>query len=123
MLSANAGLNAGKDPNLHYCPSCKATSLRKQIITISTRAAACQEDLVKDFAFLSLWMDAGQIGQIKLVVTNLLASNISYYFTHSITQVGCLAHVHLAELLEPILLSLHDHEIQIESIICDWASY
>jgi predicted amidohydrolase YtcJ len=29
----------------------------------------------------------------------------------------------LAELLESILLSLHDREIQVESIICDGANY
>jgi hypothetical protein len=116
-------LNAGKHPDPHYCPPCKAISLRKRIITVSTRATAGHEDLVKDLAFLSLWMDAGQIGQIKLFVTNLLTSNISYCLTHSITQVDCLDHVHLAELLESILLSLHDREIQVESIICDVASY
>jgi hypothetical protein len=87
---------------------------------VSARATAGHEDLVKDLVFLSLWMDAGQI---KLFVTNLLASNILYCFTHSIIQVDCLDHVRLAELLEPILLSLHDREIQVKSITCDGASY
>jgi hypothetical protein len=115
-------LNTGKEPDPHYCLPCKAASLRKRIITVSTRATAGHEDLVKDLAFLSLWMDAGQIGQIKLFVTNLLASNISYCFTHSITHADCLDHVRLAELLEPILMCLHDREIQVGSIICDGAS-
>jgi hypothetical protein len=115
--------NARKDPDLHYCHPCKATSLRKRIITVSTRATAGHEDLIKEMAFLSLWMDAEQIGQIKLFITNLLASNIMYCFTHSITQVDCLDHVRLAKLLEPILLSLHDREIQVESIICDGSTY
>jgi hypothetical protein len=116
-------LNAGKHPDPHYCSPCKATSLRKRIIRVSTRTTAGQEDLVKDFAFLSLWMDTGKIGQIKLFVTKLLASNISYCFTHSITQINCLDHLRLAELLESILLSLHDREIQVKSIICDWMNY
>jgi hypothetical protein len=121
-------LSAGKHPDPHaasarYCPPCKATSFRRRIITVSARATAGHEDLVKDLAFLSLWMDAGQIGQIKLFVTNLLASNLSYCFTHSIIQVDCLDHLRLAELLKPILLSLHNREIQVGSIICDGAGY
>jgi hypothetical protein len=116
---------AGKHPDpheafAHYCPPCKTPSLRKRLITVSTRATAGHEDLLKDLAFVSLWMGAGQI---KLFVTDPLASNISYCFTHSITRVDYFDHVRLAELLELILLPLHDREIQIESIICDGANY
>jgi hypothetical protein len=46
-------------------------------------------------------MDAGQIGKIKLFVTNLIASHISYCFTNLIIQVCCLDHVRLSELFGP----------------------
>jgi hypothetical protein len=92
--------NPGKHPDPHaafarYCPPRTAPSLRKRIITVSTKANAGHGTLIKDLAFLSMWMDAGQIGQIRLFFTNLLASNISYCFTYSITQVDCLDHVRL----------------------------
>jgi hypothetical protein len=56
-------------------------------------------------------------------MTNLLVGNISDYFTPSITQAEILDDVSLARLLERILTSLHQREMQITSIFCDGASY
>jgi hypothetical protein len=66
------------------CPRCKATTLRKRIVAIATRSFQCHEDYVKDLPFVAMSMDSGQIGNGKLIVPNVLASNLSYCFTHSI---------------------------------------
>jgi hypothetical protein len=80
-----------------YCPPCKATALRKRIISVSAKATACQQELLGDIPFVCMTMDAGQIGPMKLFVTNLVASNIAHHFTHSITQVDQLDHDSLRE--------------------------
>jgi hypothetical protein len=105
------------------CPPCKATALRKRIISVAAKATTRQENLLKEVPFVSMTMDAGQIGRIKLFATNLVASNICHCFTHSITQVDQLDHDILRDLLESLLTKLVRRDIQVGTIICDGATY
>jgi hypothetical protein len=80
-----------------------------------------QEALLNDLAFVSITLSAGQIGTITLFRTNLVASNWSYYFTHPIAQIEPLDHEIFTTLLESLLASLQDGNIQVGTIICDVA--
>jgi hypothetical protein len=106
-----------------HWPPCKATSLRKPILTVSSQATKSEERLFSDLTFVSMTMDARQIGTTKLFVTNLVASNVGHCFTHSITKIDRVDHNVLADMLRAVLLPLHDRGIRVGTITCDRASY
>jgi hypothetical protein len=106
-----------------YCSSCKPTTLRKRIVSIAAQAQERHEGLLADLPFVALTMDAGQIAQVKLFVTNLVVSSTNYCFTHSVQTVDYLNHVTLIDLLIPILTNLDHKKIHISAIISDGASY
>jgi hypothetical protein len=99
-----------------YCPPCKATA-------VSAGARTGHEGFIQNLAFISLSMDGRQIGTVQLFLTNLIASTISYCFTHSITQIDHLDQQRSQELLAPLMTALYEREIEVRSIICDAASY
>jgi hypothetical protein len=106
-----------------YCPPCKPTALRKRIIALSAKDTTRQEHLLSDIPFVCMTMDAGQIGPLKIFATNLVASNITHQFTHSITQIDQLDHNKVCDFRKNILSLLQRRHIQIGTIVCDGASY
>jgi hypothetical protein len=110
----------------HLCGTahhCKSTTLRKRILTVSSQAPKLEEPLLRDFTFVLMMMDDGQIGTIKLFVTNFVASNIAHCFIHSITKVGHLDHNVLTNMSHAILCSLHNSSVHVGTITCDGASH
>jgi hypothetical protein len=90
---------------------------------VSSTATKRQKARLNDRPFVSLMLDADKIGLMKVSTANLVSSNISPYFTYSITQIDRMDHEILRNLLEAIFSSLHDRNIQVITIISAGLSY
>jgi hypothetical protein len=83
--------NRGQDVDAAFrafCPVQKCTAIRKRIATLASADRAVHERLISKTPYPGVTMDSGQIGRLKMLVINLVASDIPLCFTEDAFKVG-----------------------------------
>jgi hypothetical protein len=106
-----------------FCPVQKATVLRDRIVRVAAQDRAYHETLLSKVAYCALSIDAGQIGHLKLLVTNLAASNIPLCFTENIIKIEALNCTIIRQILIHTIQSLAQKSIRVSGVLCDGARY
>jgi hypothetical protein len=97
--------------------------LPERIVRVAAQDRVYHEGLLSKYPDAALPMDAGQIGHLKVFVTNLAASNIPLCFTENIMKIKTLNCQIIREILVQTIQSLAQKSIRVSSVLCDGARY
>jgi hypothetical protein len=107
----------------HFCPALKATAIRKRIVALAEESQGKLRESLRAGTYAAMTMDAGQVGSIRLFVTNLVASQLQICFTAGISETEPMNHHTFREFLECELTHLQKKGVIVSAVVCDGATY